>query len=128
MQFQPLVLLYVQGSSLWFRYSCVLIKYTEGYWKTLEDLGIDRHGSDRYIWVALQPYTFHTVKKTKPNICWRSNFSTVVKNHIYFIACSVLLLPLGCLSRELVIRVYHNIQYKFSTLNAHQSSKHSQQF
>ena len=64
----------------------------------------------------------------KRNICWRSNYSTVVKNHTYFIACSVLLLPLVWLSRELVIWVYRNIQYKFSTMNAHQSSKHSQPF
>lgn len=34
-----------------------------GYWRTLEDLGIDRRGSDRHILVALQPYAFHTVKK-----------------------------------------------------------------
>jgi len=34
-----------------------------GYWGTLEDLGIDRHGTDRHILVALQPYAFHAVKK-----------------------------------------------------------------
>lgn len=33
-----------------------------GYWRTSEDLGIDRHSSDGHILVALQPYAFHTVK------------------------------------------------------------------
>lgn len=63
----------------------------------------------------------------KINIYWSSNLSTAFKDHPYFIACSVLLLPLVCTSGELVLWVSHNARCKFPTMNARHSSKCSQQ-
>lgn len=118
--------LYVQGSLLWFGYFCVLMRKMGWYWRTAEALVIDRLSSDRHLFVALLALRFSHCQKT-PKFYWSSNFSTAFKDHPYFIACSLLLLPLVCFSRELILWVHHNAQCKFPTMNARHSSKCWQQ-
>lgn len=82
--------------------------------------------TDRHLFVALPALRFSHCQKN-PKFYWSSNFSTAFKDHPYFIACSLLLLPLVCFSRELILWVHHNAQCKFPTMNARHLSKCWQQ-
>lgn len=75
----------------------------------------------------LPPDAFHMVVKSVEEVISLLQSKIIESHPTSFIACSVLLLPPGCLSRDVVISVCHTIQYKFCMQNAHQVSKHSQQ-